>query len=132
MVSLGRDCRLLVFQRDVFDSAESDQKFLPASVASILRLHKDYEFTTFLEDLLDSSDDSGPIVPLPVGVSIVFFMNEETTEMLEEDGYGDRITYVAAGNFRQLKLEEALPAAQAALAYLQILPPDTPVVIYWE
>ena len=48
------------------------------------------------------------------------------------DSYGAPLRWVAAGELAKVKTDETSPWNKAVFAFIQALPPETEIVIYWH
>lgn len=76
--------------------------------------------------------------PLPDGCRFEFFL-DEGAQAVTESPNGEPVTWMTAGELLALPLVTPddnevvtpLPLTQAAIAYLQSLPPESPVILYF-
>jgi hypothetical protein len=77
-----------------------------------------------------------PIVesrPLPENIRVLVFHDEGAYET-DEDGYGEKLTYVLAKDLKDLDMtaDYVTPFHLATKAYIDALPGNTPIVLFWD
>jgi len=70
-------------------------------------------------------------LPLPAGTKFDWY-EDESVKTKTEDPYGVPLTYLPAAAFRDMILEGVSDWNKAVLVFLAALPPDTPVVLWWN
>jgi hypothetical protein len=69
--------------------------------------------------------------PLPNNVRFEVYDDDGITVRLT-DAYGKPLTYATAGQFKAIKAEQLSEWNRAVITMIQLLPPETPVVLYWN
>ncbi|MDP3934965.1 MAG: hypothetical protein Q8Q46_02005 [Candidatus Giovannonibacteria bacterium] len=58
---------------------------------------------------------------------------DEGIEKTREDKYGDELVFVYAQQLKKLKMpDDASPKNKAIKAFVNALPDDTPIILYWS
>jgi hypothetical protein len=77
----------------------------------------------------------GPVVcnakPLPPNVRFDWYEDDGIKER-KEDQYGDKLTYVLAGELVKVKTKDTCQWNKAVFAMMKALPADTPVILWWH
>lgn len=67
---------------------------------------------------------------LPDGVRVI---EDIEFDAIKRDHHGNRLTYVTAGEFRELKIpEDTHPINRGIKGFVDALPDDWPVVLMWD
>lgn len=72
--------------------------------------------------------------PIPPDKYVDWY-GDQGIQRVDKDAYGTPLTYVPAGEFRNITaahLSEASKWNRAVISMLQLLPKDTPVVLWWH
>lgn len=70
--------------------------------------------------------------PIPPQMWVVV-SEEEGLRRTREDPYGTGLTFVYAQQLKELKLpDDASPKNKAIKAFVDALPPETPIILYWS
>lgn len=51
---------------------------------------------------------------------------------VSKDGHDVPLTFVYAKQLRKLRFNPEIPRGKAVLAFIRALPPNTPIVLYWN
>ena len=71
----------------------------------------------------------GQLIPRDVKVQIY---KDEGCEEVTEDAYGSKLTYCLAGDFKKIKIKRNGDWNKAIIKFLQTIPKETPIVLYWH
>jgi hypothetical protein len=98
----------------------SDQGAPEPLLYSRLSLNRDYELFDQIKEL--------PVIPV---TGPVLWYGDEGLETRETDPYGDRLTWVNAFHFHNVKGSENSENA-AILAFVRTMPPDRRIYLWWH
>lgn len=100
-----------------------------------LSLKRNYSLFAQMGDMQNSGYPAPVLEPLelPQGTRFDWY-GDEGIEELKTDPYGCELTYLRAHDFLKLKLdpENMHPWNLAVIKFIQALPPETPVVLWWH
>lgn len=88
-----------------------------------LVIERDYELFKAIQKL--------PSQPLKQNQDVSYYGDEEIEDILV-DAYGNQLHWIAASEFRKIAVVDLTSWNVAIMAFLQNLPPDMPVVLYWH
>jgi hypothetical protein len=97
-----------------------------------LRLCRDYRLFSHFGNI--GRTEVKPVVepmPLPKQTLLEWY-GDEGLERRSNDPYGTPLTYIFAREFCKIKLDNLNPWNKAVIAFIQSLPEDTPVVLWWS
>ncbi len=99
-------------------------EFLPTAT---IRLERDQRLFAQL-----APDAAPPLVrPLPAGLKAGLYEDKGLT-FADVDGYGQALTFTTPADLRRLRLPDDVGAWNlAVMAFLQALPPDARIILYW-
>lgn len=73
-----------------------------------------------------------PVHPLPPGVD-VWTYHDEGIEKSREDRYGVELTFAYAKDLKKLHMPDTKPSMDLAIkAFIDALPDETPIILYWH
>jgi len=106
-----------------------------------LSFDQDYRIFGQLTDLSFYHNDGRPDIPekptiktnsIPPQMWVQVY-GDEGIERTREDPYGTELTFVYAQQLKKLKLpDDASPKNRAVKAFVDALPEDTPIILYWR
>lgn len=72
-------------------------------------------------------------LPLPPQMRVEICDGENTTRPVSKDRYGKDLTYVFAKDLKRLELpSQASQYTRAVKAYVDALPEETPIILWWH
>ncbi len=98
------------------------------------RLEFDRDSKIFCQ-LIDLGEGAKPtirtkLIPTRMWITV---LTEGGTWRTREDAYGDKLTFVCAKKLRELKMpDNASPKNKAIKAFIDALPENTPIILWWH
>lgn len=124
----------LTIALDEYNCPEMRKSFLATSTLSFRR---DYDIFTQIAGCRADEESPAQVCtpkPIPKG-NVVLWYKDEGIDDSTKSPYGDRLTYVTAGELCKVKLDTRFPTHQfnkAIFAMIRELPPESWVILYWH
>lgn len=101
-----------------------------------LRFDQDYRIFGQIKDLSSYSRSDIPAKPTikvnPVPRLLLIFHEEDGSRRIRSDMYGELLTYAYAKDLRELEMPaDSSPRNKAIKAFVDALPENTPIILFW-
>lgn len=92
---------------------------------------REYEFYAQITEEMGELGDKPVCDPQPLPKNVILHVYEdEGLKELDEDPYGEKLTYVTAGELAKTKPKT--PWNKSVIAFISTLPEDMPVILWWH
>lgn len=101
-------------------------------IYNCLRFETDYSINCQIHEI-DGYENKPVIRPKKIPLKmLVHIYEDEGIFSTREDCYGDELTFAYAKEFRKVKFSNhTSPFNRAIKAFIDALPDDTPIILYW-
>ncbi len=101
-------------------------------IVNQLTFDENKEFFSMLTELNGRKQVISPLT-IPPRLRIAARQTGKGWEAVDTDGFGKRLTFLYVRHFRDLTLPESMSKENmAVIAYIDALPDDTPIILYWS